>query len=493
MFVGIDIGTTSVKSVLMGEDGAIAASASSPVPVSRPRAGWSEQDPEHWWSAVCDTLDALAAAEPRRMAGVTGIGLSGHMHGATLLGADDAVLRPAILWNDGRAAAECAEIEAACPDARALTGNIAMPGFTAPKLAWVRRHEPDVFARVRKVLLPKDYVRLRLTGDYASDMSDSAGTYWLDVGRRRWSEALLAATGLDRGQMPELFEGTEPTGRLREDLRTRFGMDRAPVVAGGAGDNAASACGIGAVTPGTAFLSLGTSGVLFVSNARFSPNTEGAVHAFCHALPDTWHQMGVILSATDSLNWFARLVGAPAPSLTAALGERVSKPSPALFMPYLSGERTPHNDAGARGGFLGLDQTSSREDLTQAVLEGVGFAFRDCLRVLNDAGTDVARAFAVGGGANSPVWLSIMASILDRPLDVSTAADVGAATGAARLGQAAATGSRDPAALMPPPAVERTVAPDPALAAAYAERYARYRALHGSSAHAADAAAPAAA
>ncbi len=487
MYVGIDIGTTSVKSILMGEDGALHASATAPVPVSRPRAGWSEQDPEHWWSAVCDTLDALAAAQPKLMAGVTGIGLSGHMHGATVLGANDAVLRPAILWNDGRAAAECAALEAACPDARALTGNIAMPGFTAPKLAWMRRHEPDLFGQIRKVLLPKDYVRLKLTGDYASDMSDSAGTYWLDVGARRWSDALLAATGLDRSQMPELYEGTEATGRLREPLRARFGIDRAPVVAGGAGDNAASACGIGAVTPGSAFLSLGTSGVLFVSNARFSPNTEGAVHAFCHALPDTWHQMGVILSATDSLNWFARLVVTPAPELTAALGSAVAKPSSAFFMPYLSGERTPHNDAGARGGFLGLDQTSSRQDLTQAVLEGVAFAFRDCLRVLADAGTEITRAFAVGGGANSPVWLSIMASVLDRPLDVSAAADVGAAFGAARLAQAAATGARDPAALMPPPPVERTVAPDPALARAYADRYGRYRALYAAAAHAADA------
>ena len=487
MFVGIDIGTTSVKSVLMGEDGVLHASATSPVAVSRPHPGWSEQDPEHWWTAVCDTLDGLAAAEPKRMAAVTGIGLSGHMHGATVLGDGDAVLRPAILWNDGRAAAECIALEAACPEARALTGNIVAPGFTAPKLAWMRRHEPELFARIRKVLLPKDYVRLRLTGDYASDMSDAAGTYWLDVGARRWSDALLAATGLDRSQMPELYEGTEATGRLREPLRARFGMDRAPVVAGGAGDNAASACGIGAVTPGAAFLSLGTSGVLFVSNARFSPNTDGAVHAFCHALPDTWHQMGVILSATDSLNWFARLVGTPAPELTAALGTVVTRPSPAFFMPYLSGERTPHNDAGARGGFLGLDQTSSRRDLTQAVLEGVAFAFRDCLRVLADAGTEVTRAFAVGGGANSPVWLSIMASVLDRPLDVSAAADVGAAFGAARLAQAAATGARDPAALMPPPPVERSVDPDPALARAYADRYDRYRALYAAAAHAADA------
>lgn len=477
MFIGIDIGTTSVKSVLVEAGGHIAASATYPLTVSRPRSGWSEQDPETWWTAVSGTLDALCSAEPVKIADVQAIGLSGQMHGATLLDAADAVLRPAILWNDGRAAAECAEIEAACPTARGITGNIAMPGFTAPKLAWVRRHEPGIFDRVRKVLLPKDYIRLRLTGDHVSDMSDASGTYWLDVGRRDWSDALLAATALDRSHMPRLVEGTEPAGRLREDLRARWKMARSPIVAGGGGDNAASACGIGAVEPGSAFLSLGTSGVLFVSNARFSPNTAGAVHAFCHALPGTWHQMGVVLSATDSLNWLARLLDEPAAALSATLRAPVERPSPVLFLPYLSGERTPHNDAGARGVFVGLDQASDRAVLTQAVLEGVAFAFRDCLRVLNEAGTDVTRAFAVGGGANSGVWLSILANVLDRPLDVSAEADVGAALGAARLAMAAAFGG-DPLAVMPAPRIERSVEPDPALVAAYAERYTRYRALY---------------
>ena len=477
MFIGIDIGTTSVKSVLVEASGHIAASATYPLSVSRPRSGWSEQDPEAWWTAVASTLDALGAAEPLKIADVQAVGLSGQMHGATLLDAADAVLRPAILWNDGRATAECAEIEAACPAARDITGNIAMPGFTAPKLAWLRRHEPGIFDRVRKVLLPKDYIRLRLTGDHVSDMSDASGTYWLDVGRRDWSDALLAATGLDRSHMPRLVEGTEAAGRLREDLRVRWKMARSPIVAGGGGDNAASACGIGAVEPGSAFLSLGTSGVLFVSNARFSPNTAGAVHAFCHALPGTWHQMGVILSATDSLNWLSRLLDEPAAALAATLGAQVERPSPVLFLPYLSGERTPHNDAGARGVFVGLDQASDRAVLTQAVLEGVAFAFRDCLRVLDDAGTNVTRAFAVGGGANSGVWLSILASVLDRPLDVSAEADVGAALGAARLAMAAAFGG-DPLAVMRAPRIERSVEPDPALVAAYAERYARYRALY---------------
>ena len=477
MFIGIDIGTTSVKSVLVEEDGHVVATATAPLALSRPHPGWSEQDPEAWWAAVSKTLDDLHAAQPRRMGDVVAIGLSGQMHGATLLDGADEVLRPAILWNDGRAGAECAELETACPDARAITGNIAMAGFTAPKLLWVRKHEPAIFERIRKVLLPKDFVRLKLIGDHVSDMSDASGTYWLDVGRRDWSDALLAATGLDRSHMPRLAEGTEPTGRLREALCERWGLARHPVVAGGAGDNAASACGIGAVTPGTAFLSLGTSGVLFVSNAKFSPNTAGAVHAFCHALPNTWHQMGVILSATDSLNWLARLLDEPAAVLSGKLGSTVQAPSNVLFLPYLSGERTPYNDAGARGVFVGLDQTSDRAAMTQAVLEGVAFAFRDCLRVLHDAGTDLTRAFAVGGGARSDVWLSILASVLDRPLDVSAEADVGAAFGAARLAMAAHFGG-DAARLMPPPAVERSIEPDRRLVGPYAERYERYRALY---------------
>ncbi len=476
MYLGIDLGTTSVKTVLVDESGAVLALASEPLALARPRPGWSEQDPEAWWAATVATLDALKSARPAELAAVEGVGLSGQQHGATLLDAADAPIRPAILWNDGRASAEAAELEAACPDARRITGNVAMAGFTAPKLLWVAKHEPDGFARVRTVLLPKDYLRLRLTGEKLSDMSDASGTHWLDVGARAWSDALLAATGLDSGAMPGLVEGTAPAGRLRPELAARWGFATPPVVAGGAGDNAASACGLGAVEPGTAFASLGTSGVLFVSNARFSPNTAGAVHAFCHALPGTWHQMGVILSATDSLNWLARILGAPAPALAAEVGE-VEAPSPVTFLPYLSGERTPHNDARARGAFTGLAQVTDRRDLTHAVLDGVAFAFRDCRRVLADAGTDFARAFAVGGGAQSRAWLRILAAALDRPLDVSADAEVGAALGAARLGIAAHTGA-EPAAVMRPPAVALTVEPDPALVGRYAEAYERYRALY---------------
>ncbi len=477
MYLGIDVGTSSVKAVLVDGHEHIVASASAALEVTRPQPGWSEQEPEDWIRALEHVLDELSASHREALAAVEGMGLSGQMHGAVLLGADDKPLRPAILWNDGRSEAECRLLEERCPRSRELSGNLAMPGFTAPKLLWVAEHEPDVFARTRKVLLPKDYLRLFLIGDHVSEMSDAAGTLWLDVAKRDWSDALLSATGLTREHMPRLVEGSEASGRLRPELARRWGMSRAPVVAGGGGDNAASAVGIGAVKPGTAFVSLGTSGVLFVSNARFSPNTEGAVHAFCHAVPRTWHQMGVILSAAASLEWLSALLGEPAPALIAALGERVLAPSPVKFLPYLSGERTPHNDAGARGAFVGLAHGDGREALTQAVMEGVAYAVADCMRVLAEAGTRVERASAVGGGSRSPLWLKILASVLDRPLDVHAEGDFGGAFGAARLGRLAATGE-DPFTLAVPPPVARVVEPDAALVPRYAEEYARWRRLY---------------
>jgi xylulokinase len=474
MFLGIDIGTSSVKTVLFGRDQKLIGHASRPLTVSRPHPVWSEQDPEDWWRAVEETVAELAAAHG--LGALRGIGLSGQMHGAVCLDNDDRVLRPAILWNDGRAQAECAEIEFLCPDSRRISGNIAMPGFTAPKLEWMRKHEPRIFEHVSTVLLPKDYIRFRLTGLHVSEMSDASGTLWLDVAARDWSDALLEATGLSRSQMPRLVEGSAASGELKPDLAARWGCTGRVVVAGGAGDNAAAACGVGVVTPGSAFVSIGTSGVLFVSNAAFSPNTAGAVHAFCHALPATWHQMGVILSASDSLEWLSRIAGKPAAELAAAVGP-VTAPADVTFLPYLSGERTPHNDAGARGAFTGLSQSTGVTDLAQAVMEGVAYAFADCKRVLHDAGTDFDSALAVGGGARSETWLRIIASVLDRPLKLPADSDVGAALGAARLAICAAEGA-DPAEVCTPPAITRVIDPDRALVPRYAEAHARYRALH---------------
>lgn len=482
MFViGIDLGTSSVKTVLVrAEDGgglqSVVAEASRPLAVQRPQPGHSEQDPETWWAATLETLDEIAAAHGEAIASLAAIGLSGQMHGAVLLDEAGAVLRPAILWNDVRAEPECRTLESRVPDATTISGNAVMPGFTAPKLLWVERHEPALFGRVATVLLPKDYLRFRLSGTFASDMSDASGTAWLDVGRRDWSDRLLAGTGLARRHMPALVEGSAVSAHLSPALAARFGIARPVPIAGGAGDNAAAACGIGAVGAGDAFLSLGTSGVLFATTDRFLPNVAGGVHSFCHAIPDTWHQMGVILSAADSLEWLARLFGTDARTLTASLGESVVRPSRALFAPYLSGERTPHNDGALRGAFAGLGHETDRAVLTQAVLEGVAFAVRDCLGVLADAGTTIGRAWAVGGGARSSLWLRILASVLGIPLLLPQGAALGAAFGAARLAIAAATGA-DPRAVCTTPAIARMVEPDRALVPAYAESYARYRAL----------------
>lgn len=474
-WAGIDLGTSSVKTVLIDAGQRVIGSADAPLTVSRPRPGWSEQDPEDWWRAVCATLDALHRAHPRAMAALRAIGLSGQQHGATLLDASDTPLRPCILWNDGRAAAECGVLEARA-DFRGIGGNIAMAGFTAPKLEWVRRHEPGIFAQTALVLLPKDYLRLRLTGEKASDMSDSSGTLWMDVAGRCWSPDLLAATGLALSQMPRLVEGTAPTGRLRPALAARWGIGAAPVVAGGGGDNAAAACGVGAVRDGAGFLSIGTSGVLFAATARFAPNTQGAVHAFCHAVPGMWHQMGVILSAADSLSWLGRITG-HAPEALAALVAPDAAPGSEVFLPYLSGERTPHNDAGARGQFLGLSQSTGVADLARAVLEGVAYAFADCADALRAGGTVLDRVAAVGGGARSDTWLGIIADATGLILERAADETAGAALGAARLGMCAAEGAAV-AEVCVPGRVARRFVPDPARTAHHAAAIARYRAAY---------------
>ncbi len=476
MYLGLDLGTSGVKAMLIDGNQKIIGSAHGDLDVSRPHPGWSEQDPAHWIRATEDAVAGLKAAHPRELAAVRGIGLSGQMHGATLLDADDKVLRPCILWNDTRSYHEAAALDAD-PRFRALTGNIVFPGFTAPKLAWVAKHEPDIFSKVRWVLLPKDYLRLWLTGEHMSEMSDSAGTSWLDTGKRKWSSELLAATDLDEKQMPTLVEGTEVAGKLRGELASKWGIGGDVVVAGGAGDNAASACGMGTVSHGAAFVSLGTSGVLFAANGSYLPKPESAVHAFCHALPNTWHQMGVILSATDALNWHSHVTGKSAAELTTELGDTLKAPTSVTFLPYLSGERTPHNDAKIRGAFIGLGHESGRAVLTQAVLEGVSFAIRDNLEALRSAGTDIARVTAIGGGSRSRYWLASIATALGVPVDLPADGDFGAAFGAARLGLIAAT-SADPVAVCTPPETAGTIDPVTSLTDVYADAYKRYRAVY---------------
>jgi xylulokinase len=476
VFLGLDLGTSSVKALLVDDGPRVLASVTRGLGIARPAPGHSEQNPEEWWDALLAVVDALRRERPREVVALRGIGLSGQMHGAVLLDRAGAVLRPAILWNDVRATAECRELEQAFPESRAVTGNVAMPGFTAPKLLWVRKHEPEVFARVAHVLLPKGWLRFRLTGERIEDMSDASGTLWLDVGARDWSDRALAACGLGRDSMPRLVEGSAPAGTLRRDLAARWGIARPPVLAGGAGDNAAGAVGLGATVPGSTFVSLGTSGVLWATTERFVPYPQAAVHAFCHALPNTWHQMGVTLSAAASLAWWARITGQPEAALLAEMGWPRT-PAPALFLPYLSGERTPHNDGAIRGAFAGLAHEADRAALTQSVLEGVAFSLRDCLDAITASGTTITEADVIGGGARSRTWAAIIAAALGIPLHLMAEGEHGGAFGAARLGRLAATGEA-PGAVCTPPARSETIAPDPALAAAYAEHLARYRALY---------------
>ena len=475
MYLGIDLGTSGVKALLMDDRQSIVGSGHGTLEVSRPQSGWSEQNPADWIAATETALDELKSQYPKQLAAVRGIGFSGQMHGATLLDTSGKVLRPCMLWNDTRSHEQAATLDAD-PKFRALSGNIVFPGFTAPKVAWVRDNEPDIFARTTKILLPKDYLRFWMTGEYVSEMSDAAGTSWLNVGKREWSQDLLAATDLGLDHMPRLVEGSQCSGQLKSDLAGRWGMKKV-VVAGGAGDNAASAVGLGAVTPGSAFVSLGTSGVLFASNASYLPNPESAVHAFCHAVPDTWHQMGVFLSATDSLNWWANTCSMKAEELTAELGDDVTIPNGLTFLPYLSGERTPHNDASIRGAFVGLDHSHDRKAMTRAVLQGVAFALRDSLEALASAGTSLDRVMAVGGGTRSAYWLQVVANALNRPLDLPQDGDFGAAFGAARLGLLAAENA-DPSEICTAPNIERSFEQDAKMQDDYSIAYEQYRALY---------------
>lgn len=454
MFLGIDIGTSGVKAVIINDDADVIEQASSPLTVSRPHPLWSEQNPADWWSA---TQVAVLSLSPDRRGMVEAIGLSGQMHGATLLDDRDEVLRPAILWNDGRSAQACDDLLAREPRAHDITGNLIFPGFTAPKLRWVAENEPDVFAKVRRVLLPKDYVRFLMTGTAASEMSDASGTSWLDVGRRAWSDDMLAATGIDREMMPELFEGSEMTGTLRAEVAAEWGVPVVPVVGGG-GDNAAGAVGVGVTDPGEAFLSLGTSGVLFVAGESFAPNPSSGVHAFCHALPGRWHEMTVMLSAASCLDWATRLSGVKdAGALVAAAEAEGNLSSPLIFMPYLSGERTPHNDPYARGVLFGLDHDAGAAAVGQAVLEGVALAFADGLSCLANP-ERVKSLTVIGGGARSSYWGRILSAALNRPLTYRRDAEVGPAYGAAKLAQFASGGSPDDVLKAPP--VIREITPD---------------------------------
>lgn len=434
MYLGIDLGTSSLKVLLLDTDEHIIDSASMPLTVQHLQPDFSEQNPHDWWQALQQAMLQLKTRQPAALRQIKGIGFSGQMHGATLLDDKGQILRPCILWNDGRSTAECRWLEQRA-DFIGITGNRVMAGFTAPKLLWVQRHEPDIFARIAHVLLPKDYLRYRMSGDFASDMADSAGTLWLDTARRQWSEELLVACNLTVSQMPDLYEGNQVTGTLYDALADEWGLPRKTPLIAGAGDNAASAIGLGVVKAGDGFVSLGTSGVIFSASDQYYANPQQAVHSFCHALPERWHQMAVTLSAAASLSWFSRLTSTPEAQLAQEAEQHEA--GDVLFAPFLNGERTPWNDPHLRGAFFGLADSHQRGHLARAVMEGVAFSLADGYRALQQAGCAPHQMIATGGGARSQFWLQMIADLTQCRIIVPTYADVGAAFGAARLARLA--------------------------------------------------------
>ncbi|HBV91783.1 MAG TPA: xylulokinase [Pantoea sp.] len=477
MYLGIDIGTSELKALIVNTQGEIVASQHATLSVQRPHPHWAEQEPERWWQACCEVLAELRHHFPQAWAEIRAIGLSGQMHGAVLLDAGGRVLRPCILWNDTRSAPQCERLAKHHPRMIAISGNMIMPGFTAPKLCWVAEHEPEIFSRIDKVLLPKDYLRWRLTGRFVTEPSDAAGTLWLDVSRRDWSDELLAITGLKRSQMPELVEGSAVSGHLQPTLASEWGLSTLVKVAGGGGDNAASAVGVGAVNAGDAFISLGTSGVIFVVNDRLQADPQSGVHAFCHALPGRWHQMSVMLSAASCLRWLCNLLSVSESHLMeemAQLSDEQLRSAP-IFLPYLSGERTPHNDPDASGAFFNLRHEMPRALLGYAVIEGVAFGLADGAEALGEARHHIQQYSLTGGGARSTLWAQLIADVLQLPV-ITHPASASGALGAARLAWLAEGGAEHEVCLKPP--VQARYQPNDARGAVLQQRLRLFRELY---------------
>lgn len=479
MFLGIDVGTSEVKVLLLDAEHHVVGVTGSSLEVSRPFVGHSEQEPATWWLATQAALTQLKTKFPAQYASIQAIGLSGQMHGAVLLDASNHVLRPAILWNDTRSAKECEEMMVELPALPQIAGSLAMPGFTAPKLRWLAKHEPAVFAKIAKVILPKDYIRFILTGEFVSDMSDASGSMWLDVEKRTWSAELLKLTGLTEAHMPRLVEGSAASGKLTTQAAETLGLKTGIVVAGGAGDNASSAVGMGAVNAGEGFLSLGTSGVLFVVTPTYQPNAASATHAFCHAVPDRWHQMSVMLSAASCLQWVTKLLGASSEAVLEAQASGLSAAQRAnapLFLPYLSGERTPHNDAITRGSFHELNNDTDAAALAYAVIEGVSFGLADGMRALQAAGCDVKQLSLVGGGARSALWAQQLATLLNIQIVTHEESAAGGALGAARLAWLATGATVADVCLTPK--ILKIYKPDAEELKILEPRYQRFRAIY---------------
>lgn len=475
VLVGLDVGTGGARAVAVDESGSVVAEASSEYPLQSPRPGWTEQDPDDWWRGAREALGKVAAEEE-----VAGIGLTGQMHGSVFLDSSDEVIRPALLWNDQRTFRQCDEITRIVGEERliSIAGNPALTGFQAPKIVWLRDEEPANFGQVARVLLPKDYVRLQLTGEYATDASDAAGTLLLDVRARDWSREILDALEIPHEWMPEVYEGPENTGTLREDVAEQLGLPAGIPVAAGGGDNAAAAVGTGIVGPGLVSSSVGTSGVLFAHASEFDPDPSGRLHAFCHAVPGAYHLMGVTLSAGGSLSWWRETLGGDYDELVEAASDVPPGAEGLLFLPYLSGERTPHLDPKARGAFFGLTSRHGVAHMTRAVMEGVIFSLRDSLEIMRELEVPVEDVRATGGGARSSLWRRLQADIYGTPVR-RTVADEGPAYGAALLaGVAAGAYSDVDEATSVVKLREEITEPDRERAKVYEEHYEVYRSLY---------------
>tara|TARA_B100000212_G_scaffold342465_1_gene329773 strand:+ start:1869 stop:3350 length:1482 start_codon:yes stop_codon:yes gene_type:complete len=436
MYIGIDLGTSSVKLILIDKNQNILASASCNLTSQNLKDGYSEQNPQEWISATKKCLSSIKSKSPVEFSETVSMGISGHMHGATIIDNEGKVIRPCILWNDTRSHKECIEFEKQNFDVRSISGNITMPGFTAPKINWIKNNEIENFNKIYKVLLPKDYLRFYLTGEFYSEMSDASGTLWLDIKNRKWSNKLLSCSFLEEKHMPQLVEGNEEAGYLKKSLLEEYSFNKKVVIVGGAGDNAAAATGMGIVQPKQSFISLGTSGVFFTPTTNFISNTGDAVHSFCHSLPEKWHLMSVMLSATNCLDWVCSITNT---SINDALknveqfynNESISN-SP-FFLPYMSGERTPHNDAYIRGSFHSVKTTTTTTNLQYAVLEGISFGILDGVNSILKVNNLFEKIFMVGGGSKSKFWIKLLASLINRELSVCDQSELGAALGVARL------------------------------------------------------------
>ena len=479
LYLGVDLGTSSVKVLLVDETGAVRKTASRTYPLEFPQPGWSQQNPADWWNAVVQCIPELLEGEDKSQ--VAGLSVGGQMHGLVVLDENDQVIRPAILWNDGRTGRETEELNADFGKEKllSLVGNIAFAGFTAPKLLWMRRNEPELFQKIKKIMLPKDYLVYRLTGVHSCDYSDASGMLLLDVANRRWSPELLSYCSVTEDQMPKLFESYESVGTVLPEIAAQLGLPEGVVVAAGAGDNAAAAVGTGTVGNGCCNVSLGTSGTVFISSDDFRLPPEGNLHAFAHA-DGAYHLMGCILSAASAYGWWTKEI------LKATSDNDEQNPitdedlgrNPVFFLPYLMGERSPHNDPAARGAFLGMSMDTTRYQMTQAILEGVAFAIRDSVEIARSLGIEITESGLCGGGAKSPLWRKIMANVLNMEMQVPVQEE-GAGYGGAILAMVAAGAYGSVREACEKLRTERRIyKPDPAIAARYEKRYQVFKSLY---------------